>query len=228
VDLIISDWDMPGFSGIDLIRGLKANPRTRHIPIVIVTGVMLTSKDLDIALTEGAFDYIRKPIDPVELAARVNSALQISFCHARELEQKNIELAEKTLILIRNNEFNIEMAGRLRNLLEIFEHKKEAQELIYTLIDEIEQKIHQDTWQDFELAFQNVHTDFIRNIISKYPELTPGELRLAILIKLGMNIKDMASLLYQSPSSLKVARSRLRKKFRIGNDVNFSSFLAAF
>jgi DNA-binding CsgD family transcriptional regulator len=137
-------------------------------------------------------------------------------------------LAEKTLILIRNNEFNIEMAGRLRNLLEIFEHKKEAQELIYTLIDEIEQKIHQDTWQDFELAFQNVHTDFIRNIISKYPELTPGELRLAILIKLGMNIKDMASLLYQSPSSLKVARSRLRKKFRIGNDVNFSSFLAAF
>lgn len=227
-DLIIADWDMPEVSGIDLITTLKANHKTMHIPVVIVTGVMLTSKDLDTALTAGAFDYIRKPIDPVELAARTNSALTLAACHAKEIEKKNIELAEKTLILIKNNEFNIEMAKKLHHLLEVFEDNIKAKELIHHIIEEIDQKISEDSWQHFELAFENVHTDFIRNLISHFPDLTPGELRLSILLKLGMNNKDMASLLYQSPDSIKVARSRLRKKLKVSKDISFNNFLSVF
>jgi len=227
-DLIISDWDMPEITGIDIIKALKSNVKTRHIPIIIVTGVMLTSEDLDTALAAGAYDYIRKPIDSVELSARVHSALMFAECHLKEIEKKNIELAEKTLILIKNNEFNIEMASKLHKLLDVFDDNLEAKALIHRIIEDIDQKINQDSWQHFELAFQNVHTDFSKNLLNQFPHLTLAELKLCILIKLGLNIKDISSLLYQSPDSIKVARSRLRKKLSVDNDISVFNFLSVF
>jgi len=219
---------MPEITGIDIIKALKSNVKTRHIPIIIVTGVMLTSEDLDTALAAGAYDYIRKPIDSVELSARVHSALMFAECHLKEIEKKNIELAEKTLILIKNNEFNIEMASKLHKLLDVFDDNLEAKALIHRIIEDIDQKINQDSWQHFELAFQNVHTDFSKNLLNQFPHLTLAELKLCILIKLGLNIKDISSLLYQSPDSIKVARSRLRKKLSVDNDISVFNFLSVF
>jgi len=227
-DLIIADWNMPEMTGIDLIRILKANPRTMHIPVVVVTGMMIGSEDMKIAMAEGAHDYLRKPIDPIELSARVSSALKIASCHAREIENKNLELGEKALNLIKYNNFNIDLVRQLKRLLINLSDHSEAREVICKIINEIDQKIKEDGWEHFEIAFQNVHTEFIRNLTSKYPCLTPGELKLSILIKLGMNIKDMASLLYQGPDSIKVARSRLRQKLQISNKINFQIFLSAF
>ena len=226
-DLIISDWDMPKMSGIELIIALKSNIKTAHIPVIIETGVMLTPKDLDTALSAGAYDYIRKPIEPTELSARVNSALMFASFHKKEIEQKNMELVEKTLFLIKNNEFNIEMAKKMNRLIEIFDNNKEAKALVYKIIDDVDQKIKQDSWQHFEIAFQNVHTEFSKKIISEFPDLTKGELKLCILIKLGISIKDTASILYISPDSIKVARSRLRKKLQLENDTSLQNFLAA-
>ncbi len=226
-DLIISDWDMPKMTGIDLIIALKSNIKTMHIPVIIETGVMLTPKDLNTALSAGAYDYIRKPIEPIELTARVNSALMFASCHLKEIEKKNLELVEKTLILIKNNEFNLEMSKKLNNLIEIFDNNVEAKALIHKIIEEIDEKIKQDSWQRFEIAFQNVHSEFSKNLISQFPDLTAGELRLSILIKLGMSIKDTASLLYLSPDSLKVARSRLRKKLQINTDISLLNFMTA-
>jgi len=226
-DLIISDWDMPKMSGIELIIALKSNVKTNHIPVIIETGVMLTPKDLDTALSAGAYDYIRKPIEPTELSARVNSALMFATFHKKEIEQKNMELVEKTLFLIKNNEFNIEMAKKLNRLIEIFDNNKEAKALVYKIIDDVDQKIKQDSWQHFEIAFHNVHTEFSKKIISEFPDLTKAELKLCILIKLGISIKDTASILYLSPDSIKVARSRLRKKLQLENDTSLQNFLTA-
>jgi CheY-like chemotaxis protein len=228
-DLIITDWDMPGISGIDLVKTLKSNIRTSLIPVIIVTGVMLSSKDLDTALSAGAYDFIRKPVDPVELSARINSALLLASCHVKAIEKKNIELVEQTLILVKHNEFNTAMIKKLKKLSEIFDqHPQESKTLIHSVIDDFEQKVREDSWQHFELAFQNVHSDFSKNLVLQFPHLTPTELKHCILIKLGMNIKDMASLLNQSPDGLKVTRSRLRKKLRMSNDISLHSFLAMF
>jgi two-component system, sensor histidine kinase and response regulator len=76
--LIISDWEMPVMDGIKLIRLLKLNPNTKTIPVIMSTGVMTSSKNLKTALDAGAVDYIRKPIDPLELVARVRSMLRLS------------------------------------------------------------------------------------------------------------------------------------------------------
>jgi CheY-like chemotaxis protein len=57
-DLIITDWEMPEMSGIELIRKLKQNTATSDIPIIMCTGIMTDSKNLETALSVGATDYI--------------------------------------------------------------------------------------------------------------------------------------------------------------------------
>lgn len=226
IDLIISDWDMPGMSGIELVKALKAEPKTAHIPVIIVTGVMISAFDLDNALSAGAYDYLRKPVDPVELAARTNSAICYVSLHLKELAAKNLELTEKTMLLSRNNQFNIELAKKIKQLEALIDGNNGARTAITEILGDIEQKSRESNWVHFEVAFQNVHPEFSRNIINKYPFLTPGELRHCILIRLGLNNKDIASVLYQSADSIKVTRSRIRKKLQIENDRNFQSFLA--
>lgn len=226
IDLIITDWEMPGMSGIELLKVLKEEPQTAHIPVIMVTGVMLSPSDLDNALSAGAYDYLRKPVDPVELAARTNSAICFVSMHLKELAAKNLELTEKSMLLTRSNQFNIDVSKRLKQLECMVNENFEARSLIRELLRNIEQKTKEDNWEHFEVAFQNVYPEFSKSITWMFPVLTPGDLRHCILIRLGMSNKDMASVLYQSPDSIKVNRSRIRKKLGIQNETNLQSFLA--
>lgn len=77
-DLVVADWEMPGMDGIDLIKAIKSDSSISDIPVIMFTGVMTSSQNLDTALKSGAADYIRKPIDVIELRARVRSMLELS------------------------------------------------------------------------------------------------------------------------------------------------------
>ena len=90
-DIIICDWEMPVMNGIDAIKAIKQDGLTKDIPIIMATGAMTSPENLNTALTAGAVDYIRKPIDPIELLARINSALKLAASYA-EIIQKNQEL----------------------------------------------------------------------------------------------------------------------------------------
>lgn len=76
--IIITDWDMPELSGIELIRMIKHEPKLQHIPIIMCSGKMIFSENLKTALEAGAVDFLRKPIDKIELLARLNSMLKLS------------------------------------------------------------------------------------------------------------------------------------------------------
>ncbi|TAJ05673.1 response regulator [Marinilabiliaceae bacterium JC017] len=76
-DLIIMDWEMPGMSGIEALIKLKRNTPTKDIPIIITSGASEPTH-LKKALDSGAIDYIKKPINELELIARINSALTLS------------------------------------------------------------------------------------------------------------------------------------------------------
>ncbi len=86
-DLIITDWEMPEMDGIELINNLKQNPKTTDIPIIMCTGVMISSENLQTALMAGAVDFVRFPIDKIELIARVRSMLQLADSK-KEIKQK--------------------------------------------------------------------------------------------------------------------------------------------
>ncbi len=89
-DIIITDWEMPMLSGIEMIKKLKTNNNTANIPIIMCTGAMTGTDNLKIALEAGAIDYINKPIDETELIARTQSILKISEYQKKMLEQKKI------------------------------------------------------------------------------------------------------------------------------------------
>ncbi len=77
-DVILLDVMMPGMDGIETCQQIKNNPNWKHIPIIIVTA--LTSKeDLARSLNAGADDFISKPINSLELRARVRSMLRIKI-----------------------------------------------------------------------------------------------------------------------------------------------------
>ena len=227
-DLIVTDWDMPVLNGIELIKKLKENTKTKEIPVIMATAVMLTSEDLKSALVAGAVDYIRKPIDPIELFARVRSVLKISEYNKVIIENKNKEIAESTLFLIRNNKFNIQLIKKLQELHEIIDSQgEEIVNLFEFMINSIEEKVREDSWQKFELSIKSSNDEFTKHLLIKFPDLTNTEIKLCIFLKLGMNTKDIAAALYQSPDSVKVARSRLRKKIDLPTGTNLTNFLTS-
>jgi len=69
-DLILMDVQLPKLSGLEATRHLKADPRTAHIPIIVVTSFAL-SGDEQRAMEAGASAYIAKPYSPRELVALI-------------------------------------------------------------------------------------------------------------------------------------------------------------
>jgi two-component system phosphate regulon response regulator PhoB len=74
-DLVIIDWMLPGMSGIELARLLKANKRTESVPLIMVTA-RSAEQDKLTGLEIGADDYMTKPFSPRELIARVKAVLR--------------------------------------------------------------------------------------------------------------------------------------------------------
>ncbi len=86
IDLILLDVMMPGMSGIEVLEKLRADEKTRLLPVVMVT-VLKETEDKVKALEAGCDDFISKPFDKVELLARVKSILKISY-YLRQLGEK--------------------------------------------------------------------------------------------------------------------------------------------
>jgi DNA-binding response OmpR family regulator len=86
IDLVLLDVMMPKMSGIEVLEKLRADEKTKTIPVVMVT-VLKETEDKVKALEAGCDDFISKPVDKVELLARVKSILKISY-YRRQLEEK--------------------------------------------------------------------------------------------------------------------------------------------
>lgn len=74
-DLILLDWMLPGMSGIDFARRLRADHRLKSVPIIMLTA-RTEERDKVLGLDTGADDYITKPFSPRELMARIKAVLR--------------------------------------------------------------------------------------------------------------------------------------------------------
>ena len=70
--LILLDWQMPGLTGTEILNLLKADERTEHIPVIMITGEQGVE---DQVLDSGAYAFLGKPVDLDRLLAQVRGAL---------------------------------------------------------------------------------------------------------------------------------------------------------
>jgi two-component system phosphate regulon response regulator PhoB len=74
-DVVVLDWMLPGESGLSFARRLRADERTRDLPILMLTARAMEQDKLS-GLEAGADDYLTKPFSPKELAARIKAILR--------------------------------------------------------------------------------------------------------------------------------------------------------
>jgi DNA-binding NarL/FixJ family response regulator len=228
-DLIVADWEMPGFSGIETIKALKASDKTMNIPIIMLTGIMLNSEHLKTALEAGAIDYIRKPIDKLELTARIKSMLMLADSYKENLEIKNRELASTAMNILKSNEFNQQQLKKLRALnCSYGAENKDLENDLKEMIDDVSFKIKSEAWEQFEAYFKNVHPGFLKQLTSQFTDLTPAEIKLASFLRLNLSTKEIADITFNSPESIKTSRNRLRKKLSLEPGTNLVNYLLSF
>lgn len=119
-DLLISDANMPHYTGFDLIQTIKKNVKFKNLSIAMLTGLR-ERKDLDKALKAGVDDYIVKPLDPLLLLQKIEALLirnppqqhpeirfhhetkisevqMLAHLHVRSISELGIELSAKNPI----------------------------------------------------------------------------------------------------------------------------------
>ncbi|MGD1908038.1 MAG: response regulator [Leptolyngbyaceae cyanobacterium] len=99
-DLILLDVMMPGIDGIEVCRQIKALPRWQLVPIIMVTALSARS-DLAHCLIAGADDFISKPVNGMELLARVQSMLRIK--HQYDQIQSLSQVQANTIACLQQN-----------------------------------------------------------------------------------------------------------------------------
>jgi len=75
--VVLLDLDMPEMDGFEVLRNLKENPATQHVPVIVLSGLQ-SPQDKVTAFDLGAVDYVTKPFDLTELRVRVRAALRLS------------------------------------------------------------------------------------------------------------------------------------------------------
>ena len=92
-DVVLLDWMLPGESGIAFARRLRADRRTKSIPIIMLTA-RVEERDKIAGLEAGADDYVTKPFSPKELVARIKAVLRR---RAPELTDDVVQIEELRL-----------------------------------------------------------------------------------------------------------------------------------
>lgn len=230
-DIIITDWDMPLMNGIELIVYTKNNPMLADIPVIIITGINISPEYLKTAFDAGAYDYISKPVNYLELYARTDSALNIYHAMRkikaqnriieeqknRELSIKMMEIAQKNQLLTAIQKSVRELGGKLDG-----NQKKEA----LKIDKEIDLNLTKTSqWEMFKIQFENVHRNFFDKLQKYCPKLSQIDLRHCAYIKLGLSNPEIANIVGISQTSVVTQHYRIKKKLELDNKVKLAEFI---
>ncbi len=240
-DLVITDWEMPGGNGLDLIKALKRDDQTQEIAIIMLTGRMMDSVHLQEALELGANDFIGKPFNEVELKARVDSILCLFEEHHEKLimqrrlaesekERLRMELEYSKQILTEKMHMQACMGNKINDFISILNQIKKDSVLpvaeyierkIQVLQAEKKENLEAEYWSYFEQS----HPYFFKQLKSSHPGLTGKEQKICALVMLDMSNKHIALFFSNSESTIKTTRKLLRRKLGLTPDVDLSDYL---
>jgi ligand-binding sensor domain-containing protein/DNA-binding CsgD family transcriptional regulator len=143
-----------------------------------------------------------------------------------EVSFKQRELASLALNITSKNE----MLDQIKSQLKSFSNKlpvEDKNELvqIVKLIDN-NSKLDND-WKKFEFYFDQVHSNFLKQLREKYPDLTISQMKLCAYLKMNLSTKEIATLMNISVAGIEKSRYRLRRKFNLDHDRMLTDFIQA-
>ena len=148
--------------------------------------------------------------------------------HAREALDRNKESMESYMrsVLEKNN--LIENLEAQIKAIEVKDNRAETERA--TRLNELRQMkiLTEENWRSFRHHFEQVYHGFLDRLVKQYPDLTKGERRLFVLIKLNLGTSEMADILGISADSVKKARYRLRKKLQLSENQPLTQFIQTF
>jgi tetratricopeptide (TPR) repeat protein len=144
-----------------------------------------------------------------------------------EMRLKNNELTMLAMNLTRKDELLGDIAERIDSLSRV-DAMDTLREAIEGIAGEIRQGVHADgRWQTFEERFRLLHPGFVSTLTGHCRSLTPTEIKICSLLKIGLSSKEIADLLKVTGGNVDMHRSRIRKKLGLDSGTNLGSYLAA-
>lgn len=117
-DIVLLDIMMPEMTGLDVLQIMRNNPVLHNLPVMVVSA-KVGSDDVKEALDAGANEYIKKPIDEVELLARIRTLLRMKM-QDDELRALNKELESKHRLISNNIEYAYKIQSAMLPKAEMF------------------------------------------------------------------------------------------------------------
>jgi tetratricopeptide (TPR) repeat protein len=134
------------------------------------------------------------------------------------LKQKQNELLAISTLQVRTNQSLNQIIIRIRQIVNLeMTNSPPGKELI-KISDSIEHLAKADAWEDFRNRFIEIHPHFFENLNLICPTLTNNDLKIASLIRMNLNTKEIAAITMKSLESIHIARYRLRKKLGTEDD----------
>jgi len=166
-------------------------------------------------LLESAFELSQKKLENAELKQQELK---------QQLDFKNKELSSYTLNFIKKNEIVQQIQKTIQQIQKT--SSVEKNKLITDLNKIVKKNMSIDKdWEDFSRFFEDAHQGFYTQLKSMHPDLSTNDLKICSLIRLNLNVKEMASILGISPDSARTARYRLRKKMKLTPEQEILSYL---
>jgi len=195
-------------------QNLKIARQRKNLVIIIISGCLF-------------FSIIIILLILMQLRLKAKKLQLEKASHKQELDFKNKEMVLNVMSLMKKNELLAELSEKLISI-EKKTTSSDSKDTIKKVAHELQKSQEEEIWKEFSIRFKEVHGEFYNQLLLKFPNLSPNELKLCAFLRLNMSSKDIAELTGQRVSSLETARYRLRQKLGIANaDINLITFLCS-
>lgn len=177
--LILSDVQMPGMDGFEMLEILRTNPKNKLVPVIFVTAISKEEQYVHKGYSEGAVDYLFKPLNPEIVRAKVEVFVAL-YKQNRELKKQREELV---LLNSQKNSFVGMAAHDLRNPLGAVQHYAQF------LMEDARDVLNEEMFGHLEI----IHSmgKFMMNMVNELLDLTKIESGTFTLTKESVNIKEL-------------------------------------
>lgn len=144
---------------------------------------------------------------------------------SKKLGEKNRELTNSAIQMLHTSEI---LQTTQKELSELNSGTPVSDSKIFQIIADLKKSSKNFGKDEIYKIFMETEDQFYKKLLNEFPDLTKNELRLSAFLKLNLSSKEISDITHQSPHSIVVARSRLRKKLKLSNSESLSNFLIKY